>query len=218
MPLVFKRNISNGTELGLWELTEPVDELLQQLTLTPGEEEIFRRLKGDTRKQQWLGYRVIIKRIINSPEVLDINYSPFGRPIILNLRSRISVSHSGNYAAAMVSYNKPVGIDIEKIHPRIEKVVHKFLNDNELESLKLDPSIEHMHVCWSAKEAIYKFYHRRQLDFRVNISLQPFIFQSNGELRGSIHLDDLHCTLQLHYERFDGYILVYITDILDLEL
>lgn len=214
MPLLVKRNVQDGVEMGIWEIAESVDELLAQLTLTPGEEIIFSQLKGDLRKQHWLSYHLIIKKIINSPELLDINYSPFGRPIILNHVSRISVSHSGLYAAAMVSSKKPVGIDIEKIHPRIEKVIHKFLNNQELEDLKRDYTIEHMHVCWSAKEAMYKFYHRRQLDFRENMIIDPFVFQPQGEITARIHLPNFQRRLLLHYEFFNGYVLVYVKDLI----
>jgi 4'-phosphopantetheinyl transferase EntD len=214
MPLLVKRHVQEGVELGIWEIAESVDELLSQLTLTPGEETIFSQLRGDLRKQHWLSYRLIIKKIINSPGLLDINYSPFGRPIILNHISRISVSHSGLYAAAMVSNKKPVGIDIEKIHPRIEKVIHKFLNHNELEDLHRDYTIEHMHLCWSAKEAMYKFYHRRQLDFRLNMIIDPFIFQPQGEITARIQLPDLNRRLLLQYEMFNGYILVFVKDLI----
>lgn len=214
MPLVVKRHLQDGVEMGIWEITETVDELLAQLTLTEREDSIFKVLHGDTRKKQWLAYRMIIKKIINSPDILDINYSAFGRPMILNMATRISVSHSGSYAAAMVSYNKPVGIDIEKIHPRIEKVVYKFLNEHELIDLQNDYTIEHMHVCWSAKEAIYKFYHRRQLDFKENILLEPFVFNQSGIIEGRIQLPDMTKRLRLHYERFDGYMLVYVGDLI----
>lgn len=209
MPLIINKEVKPTVHVGLWKITESVDELLSGLVLTPTELQIFSTLHGEPRQKQWLSYRRIIKRILDLEKILEINYDRFGRPTILNHHAKISVSHSHEYSAALVSNHRRLGIDIELMHPRILKVVHKFLNEQEMEMLDLDPSIGFMNTCWSAKEALYKLYGRRKLDFKQHIKLRPFIFKGQGELIGSIDKGSFKADYRLHYETVEDYVLVW---------
>jgi 4'-phosphopantetheinyl transferase len=212
MPLVINKEVQPDVHIGLWHITEDVDELLSGLVLTPAEERIFATLHGLQRRQQWLSYRRIIKRILNLDRILEIDYDRFGRPTILNHHSKISVSHSHDYSAAIVSGHGRVGIDIELMHPRIEKVVKKFMNEAELEMLNLDYSIGFMNTVWSAKEALYKLYGRRKLDFRENIRLDPFSFKGQGQLHGAIIKGESSLQFRMRYETVGNYVMVWVVE------
>lgn len=215
MPLVLNKEVQPDVHVGLWEICESPRELLSQLTLTQRERVIYETFQSEHRRQQWLSYRLIIKRILNLEQILDIDYDIYGRPRILNHHSRISVSHSQDYAAAIVSENHPVGIDIEHVHPRIERVVHKFLNQAELDDLKNDHNIEHMNICWSAKEALYKLYGRRKLNFKEHIHLQPFVYTGDGQMKGWIHKGEFKFEYLMNYHTLGQFILVYVVDKVD---
>jgi 4'-phosphopantetheinyl transferase len=212
MPLIINKNINEYVQLGVWEITEDTDFFLSQVILTENEKNVFDSLRSDTRKKQWLSYRLTIKRLLNIPQVLDIVYDSQGRPRILKHNYRVSVSHSGKYAAAVVSKRYQVGIDIEKVHPRIEKVIYKFLNKKELNDLDYDPSIEHMNVCWSAKEALYKLVGRKQLSFISDIQLDSFIYIESGSFNASINYLDSVRKVKVYYEELRDYILVYAVE------
>ena len=65
-----------------------------------------------------------------------------------------------------------------------------------------------MHVCWSAKEALYKYYGRKQLDFR-NILLEPFTFEGEGFVKAKIQTENFSEQILVRYKKFNEYILAY---------
>ena len=58
----------------------------------------------------------------------------------------------------------PVGADIEKIAPRILKLKHKFLNQKEIQEFNIEDPHD-VTLIWCAKEAIFKWYAKGELDF-----------------------------------------------------
>ena len=122
----------------------------------------------------------------------------------------ISISHSRSLATVLAA-PVPVGVDIQKIVSKIERIAHKFMNQAESESLQVPSCIPHLHVYWGAKEALYKAYGRRQLDFKKHILIDPFSYdEAGGTITGSIHFNDFHANYQLSYERIDReFVLVY---------
>ena len=64
---------------------------------------------------------------------VKIVYNPDGKPFLKGFSGEISFSHTQEYAAVILDCNQPVGIDIEKVKPRIEKVRSRFLDKDELE-------------------------------------------------------------------------------------
>ena len=68
----------------------------------------------------------------------------------------ISLSHSGEYAAAIVSDRGTVGIDIEKRGPRILRVAERFMTPGELENARGEYFQDKLYIHWCTKEAVYK--------------------------------------------------------------
>jgi 4'-phosphopantetheinyl transferase EntD len=64
------------------------------------------------------------------------------------------------------------GIDIEKIKPRIEKVRDKFINPEEDRLIGKERELEQLTLAWCAKEALYKLFGIRNLDFRENMQVE----------------------------------------------
>jgi phosphopantetheinyl transferase len=105
-----------------------------------------------------------------------------------------------------------VGIDIEQVHPRLHKVAHKFMNPREGGAEVEKLSTDHLCLHWCAKEALYKLYGRRNLDFREHIQvLQPPVGHQ-GDFRGRIRtgLNENHYLL--HAEKIDDYFMVFAVD------
>lgn len=85
--------------------------------------------------------------------------------------------------------NKAIGVDIESVRPQIEKIKSKFCRPEELEFCKTP--IE-MLLIWSAKEAMYKAYGRKAIDFREQMLVHRFTgFSgiSGLEKQNEIHTD-----------------------------
>ena len=66
-----------------------------------------------------------------------------------------SVSHKREWAVVVIA-DRPVGIDIEKIAPRRDKLVFDELADEQEWSLMPDRSWESFFMLWTAKEATLK--------------------------------------------------------------
>lgn len=118
---------------------------------------------------------------------LEITKDEFGKPIVSNANFNLSLSHSKQWAAAAVSKEIMLGIDIETIENRIERVAHKFLKKEELEAIKKD-RVETLILYWSAKESLYKLYSKKQLDFAEQLLIEPFTLQNKGSLHATISL------------------------------
>jgi holo-[acyl-carrier protein] synthase len=72
----------------------------------------------------------------------------------------LSISHSGNYAVAMIA-EKPCGIDIQQKSDRLIRLQEKFICPTEItifdnEGATCSSLLERLNILWTAKEAIKK--------------------------------------------------------------
>ncbi|MCI5081512.1 MAG: 4'-phosphopantetheinyl transferase superfamily protein, partial [Saprospiraceae bacterium] len=208
MPLYFHKDLQPDGELGIWRITESESFFLDQLELSNAEAAQLATIKG-ARRTQWCAVRHLVHQMSGRDKRGIFIKDEFGKPHLEQSDFEISISHSGEFAAAIAAPGD-VGIDIQRIVPRIERIAHKFMRATETESLSEATKIEHLHVYWGAKEALYKAYGRRQLDFCQHILIKPFAFrQMQGEFRGSVQKGDFEKHYFLRYEQIEDQILVY---------
>jgi 4'-phosphopantetheinyl transferase len=211
MGIYLKHTLSNASTIGLWEINEGVDVLYAQLILNAEEQSLFNSFNNDIRKLHWLSYRNLLKELVSPGEYAHVNYDENGKPYMTDNMHHLSVAHSGKFSAAIISKSKPVGIDIELLHPKIERVVHKFLSEKEMAFISNASKLEQWYVCWGAKEALYKLYGKKELDFRENLLLSPFNYNEKGELHAKILTAETNKNYCLYYEKIENYILVHVT-------
>ena len=209
MGIVLKKNIDDIAVLGLWEISESSEFLRSGIMLNEEEEAQYVRFRNDLRRMQWLSYRVLLKEMITVEEYSHVMYNEFGKPYLQYNSHHLSVSHSGKYSAAIVSRDFPVGIDIEVTHPKIERVVHKFLSEVEMNNIGTASRLEQLYVCWGAKESLYKLYGERNLLFQEHIHIHPFDYKGKGVFTGEINTGKFQKEYILHYEKLNDYMLVY---------
>ncbi len=136
----------------------------------------------------------------------------FGKPHLENAQWHISISHSQNKAAVIAS-PKLVGIDIQNFVPRIDRIAHKFMNQLETAFLSENFYLEQLHIFWSAKEALYKAYGRKELEFKEHIGLAPFKFSDQkGTTTGWVKKGDYHKEFEVHFDKVDSYYLVWVME------
>jgi len=208
MPLLSHESIAPIGELGIWEITETEDFFIDKLDLFPTEKEYIATLKG-RRKLEWLAGRYLLHymsgRAIRGACIKD----EFGKPYLEDSPYQISISHSRELAS-VIAAPFSIGIDIQKLVGKIERIAHKFMRDNEMESLVDGTRLEHLHVYWGAKEALYKAYGRRELDFKKHIHIEPFAYDlESGFCSGQVLKGDFKARYQIWYERRGDFILVW---------
>jgi len=209
MPIYTYRHLQPEGMLGIWLITEPEAWFREHLQLTQAELEQINAIWGPGRRVEWLARRHLLHVMSNREERGACLKDEFGKPHLQNSRFQISISHS-NHKVAVIAVPGTVGIDIQKLVPKIERLEHKYMRPVESESLSKKHRIEHLHVYWGAKEALYKAYGRRKLDFREHLLVEPFAYDlEHNHFRGKIVKDDFEAEYDLWHEKIGEFILVY---------
>ncbi len=208
MPLFLHRYLRPFGEVGIWEITEGENYFQQRLVLTEEEEAQLAVIKG-RRRTEWLAARQLLHLMSGRDRRASFYKDENGKPHLHNANYQISISHSHSMAAAITA-PVAVGIDIQFLVPKIERIAHKFLSEQERIHISSELRIEQLHVYWGAKEALYKAYGRKQLDLCRHILIEPFnLDYEAGYCEGRILKDDFLATFNIHYEKIGRYILVY---------
>jgi phosphopantetheinyl transferase len=210
MPVTFLNHIDQNTSIALWKITESSDELVQQLQLKEHELVLLSSLINEKRNLHWLATRVLLRKMLNTDEYIDCQADENGKPILMNHPHHISLSHSHDYAAVIVSKTKKVGIDIEIIKEKILKVQHKFMSDAELNLLMPENKTEQLYVCWCAKEAVYKLHGKKEISFKDHIHLSKFNFVASGQITSKIEKEDFSESFTVYYQKIEDYMLGYV--------
>lgn len=201
MPLFSIQRLSTGNKIGIWKITEPLSLLEDIFPLLPEEKKQYSKIKNENRKREWLASRILLTELTEKRDL--IKYSQFGKPFLSSSASNISISHSKNFAAILLSSRYSPGIDIEHIATRVEKVKYKFLSDGELSWCK---SLELMTACWSAKETVFKIY-EKELDFH---DMVIDAFSINDEyLTSTVIKNNEQRKFKVFFEKIEEDILTY---------
>jgi 4'-phosphopantetheinyl transferase len=210
MPLIIKEPIRPGAKLMGWRLDETIQELREMVHLDTGGQASFQSFKNERRKKQWLGYRLLLQQLTERDSV-QVAYDENGKPFLPGSDIHLSVSHSGDYSVAIIDHNHPVGVDIEKIRDKIEKIKDRFLSAPELENIKNDNRLEMLHVCWGAKESLYKAYGHPDVDFKADIYLAHFDYLCKpiGTIPAQIRLGESLLDFTVNYRKVEDYMLVW---------
>jgi len=208
MPLLEHRCFNSQGELGLWRITETEEWFTARLKLHAEEEQQLDRIKGD-RRREWLAARHLVHLMSGRTERTPFYKDEHGKPYLKDSDWHISISHSGKLSAAIAAPFH-VGIDVQHFVSKIDRIASRFMSEAELENLSSKFRLEHMHVYWGAKEALYKIYGRKKLNFRNHILISPFEYKKAGGIfKGRIvngHFDEI---FELHYEMLAQNMLVY---------
>lgn len=115
MALAYYKHLDATTAFGVWKIEETAEELYSSLQLNKDEEAYLQTLNNGKRNLHWLSTRVLLRKMLNTEKYIDCQVDEDGKPYLVNFPHHISFSHSFDYAAVMVSEDKPVGIDIELV-------------------------------------------------------------------------------------------------------
>ena len=210
MAIAYRQRIDDDTEFALWKIEEEANDLYVQLQLNDEEKAFVEKLSKGKRHLHWLGTRVLLRKMLRTDEYIDCRIDSHGKPYLVNLPYHISLSHSFDYAAVMISKTHKVGIDIEQIQQKIERIASKFMQPKELAFINSNKKIEHLYVCWCAKEAIYKCNGQKEVSFANNIILEPFNFEHHGALNANLHKKDLNIDYTVGYMQYENYMIGYV--------
>lgn len=208
MPLKLKISDVDDTTVIVWEtLEEP--HFFEQALEIGNEQKQQLEPKSKKQKLEWLSTRYLIKLYLPDFLLENLTKDKYGKPYINNSDKFISISHSHSFASVIISRNV-VGIDIQKIHPKIDRISHKFINPEEFEFIEDQDKLTHMHIIWGAKESMYKGYGKKELRFKEHMSVKPYSLQlGTTSFRGNVCKEDVKQSYILKTRAINDYILVY---------
>lgn len=210
MAIAYRKQVDSDTEFALWKIEERAEDLYSQLQLDEQEKAYVERLSLGKRHLHWLAVRVLLRTMLNTSEYIDCKIDEHGKPYLVTIPYHISLSHSFDYAAVMISKSSAVGIDIEQIKEKVERIADKFMRPAELEFIADENRIAQLYVCWCAKEAVYKCYGQKEVSFADNILLNAFNFAEQGSLNARLHTDTVSRDYRVDYLQYEDYMIGYV--------
>ena len=181
MPLFFQQQLNEGTHLGVWKIAENENFFLAQVPLQ-------RSITHPHKRLQHLAGRYLLKHLAPHFPLPLIQIADTRKPFLEDELFHFSISHCGDFAAAIVSAQNRVGVDLELVSDKIRRVQHKFVSDDEMrivnrqwsiinkqtDDIFCQPStVNHaLTLIWSCKEAAFKWYGLGEVDFKTHMQLQ----------------------------------------------
>ncbi len=170
--------MSDHSLLAFWKMEESEEQLRAMCDLC--DEDLCRidNCKAPKRRIELLSVRALLKAVgINQ----TIHYND-SKPYLDN--GYISISHSPDIAAIIYNTDHPVGIDIEKISPRIQRIATRAFSDEEIAAANGD--LEKLTILWNCKECVFKLANDEGIDFREMIKVKNISLAERSRSEGLI--------------------------------
>ena len=168
MPFLREFIIKDKTKIKLWKV------MLGELNtkeLNSDEKNLLELKKSNILREQFLATRKLLA-LENSD--YKITYDINGKPL-LNSIYNISISHSHEIAALVISDNSKIGLDVQLNENKIFNIQDKFLNPSEKLNIGENPSLKILTMIWTSKESIYKAVGIKGISFSDNIKIEKVV-------------------------------------------
>jgi len=180
MPFAHTLSFEPAGELILWRVKESPLWFHDQLSISKRLKQEYHEIQAPNVRLQWLASRFALQQVAKSRD-MDINKDVFGKPHLVNDNRYISISHCDGYAAAIAA-DAPVGVDVEIVSDRVQRIKSRFLSEDEIAVLGTTDA--DLMLAWSAKESIYKLHGEKSLVFKDQI-----IIKDRNRDESTLHID-----------------------------
>jgi phosphopantetheinyl transferase len=207
MPLFYQQDINEATRLAIWKIEE--NESFFSDTVP-----VQRAITHPHKRLQHLAGRYLLRYLFPAFPYSEILIADTRKPYLRDEQYHFSISHCGDYAAAIVSTQERVGIDIEIPTPRILRVNHKFLHPDELayfgRNASPDEGIGLFTLLWCVKEALYKWWGNGEVDFSEMLRISPFEDRNEGNIGARLVVPPAGIHVQSSYVKFSELCLAWV--------
>jgi hypothetical protein len=177
MPLVFTKD-HHGSQLALWSIEEEEPFFAERIPYRPDSSHADKRL-------QQFSSRYLLEIMHPGFPFNEIEVSNTGKPIMSGGSIlQFSLSHCEGFSAAIMGKIAPVGIDVERINPRILRIESKFLNITEyklLSGCNKESRVTYGTLFWSIKETVFKWWGDGAIDFAEHIQIKSIDLLDQGK-------------------------------------
>ena len=210
MPLVYQQNINVTTKLGVWHIAEEETFFLEKVPLG-------RVITHPNKRLQHLAGRYLLKELFTDFPYDLIRIADTRKPFLENEAYHFSISHCGAYAAAIAGTGYRVGVDVELISEKVDKVKHKFLADAEQELLMTVPLFPYsifseklLTAAWSIKETLFKWQGSNEVDFKKHLVIDKMILKDNEGIAHCKIVKEAGVDLTVHFLFFSNNCLSWV--------
>ena len=200
MPILNK-DISINKNVQLWKITEPWTELIELFQNDTEINTIIEGTKNESKKQQFLASRLLIKKEFGSWKTLS---NSNGKPYLFNKESEISITHDKKIVGIIKSEH-PCGIDLQEVTLKVMRIKNKFINENDLYSAS--DKERDLTILWCAKEALYKINGDPNIFFKEHMIIEETSDQNI--IIGKIIHPDYRQDYKMKVHFIENYCLVY---------
>lgn len=206
MPLFHHHQVNDSTRFAIWNIRE--SESFFDLGIP-----LKKEIRHPNKRLQHLAGRYLLPLLFHDFPNKEIEIADTRKPFLPCEQYHFSISHCANYAAAIVSSNQRVGIDVETMTPKVLLIKNKFLHPDELDFVHIhheDEQLKLLSVAWNAKEAMYKWYGLGKVDFSEMMRLKTFELANEGVIYSRFQKPDLKADLQVQYRFFETLVLAWV--------
>lgn len=204
MPIYREIKNKNTTVL-IWKYHE--DDNLEEVVFL--DEETSEKIKNYHFKKK-IEVLMVKKMLRDLVPDYQLFYHNNGEPYLEPKDKYISISHSFPFAAVAISENK-IGLDLEKIQSKLQKVKSRFLYKTEYQWTENEKELKFLTIIWAIKESLYKIHPAKYWSFREHYEVQFFDFSQSKNIHCRVFDEEYSDIYQAEYHQIEDYYLTIVT-------
>ncbi len=198
-------DINATTKVYLWKITESFDELFRAVKLRDVSLARLEKMKSEEHQKGFLAVRMILQHL--NLDDLSLFYDESGKPHLKECPYKeISISHSNEFSAIAIS-DKKIGLDLEKIKPKVLKIAPRFMDVSHLENLSEQEKVVKATVVWGIKESVFKVKNEKGISFPDHIFESKFSLLDK-KTTAQLHFNNAKETFDIVFNNVEDYIFV----------
>lgn len=178
-------------------------EKLDDFNLSEKDLRYLNSVKNNQRKCEILVTRILLNCV--EPKAA-IKYEKSGKPILENSSKNISISHSKNIAAIIVSENDKTAIDVQVFDEKVLGLRAKFLSAKELKQIS-KKDLQKNSLAWSVKESLFKSISEKNVPYKSCLSIVKI---NGGQVKCAINHTKIKKEVDVDYQFYNTFVMTHI--------
>ncbi len=200
MPLYTEIEPAPSTRVFIWKIEENEGFFLERMTWSNDQLSWINTLHP-LKKIEHLASRYLIYSTLgyNDDQMFKDEH---GKLLLKKKGTFLSLSHSGEWVGLGIS-DKDIGFDLQFYTDKIFRMANRYLSDEEYAALYSENHLEVLTAAWCIKEAVYKCYGKKSVQYNRQIKLR-WLPNQNAFSANAV--------LMLHNNKKNNYIISYGTE------
>lgn len=188
----------------IWKIEESEEWFTRQIS-------VFPTAAFPQKRLEFLAARYLLTLLYPEFPLSTIQADEQGKPRLPQNQLEFSLSHSFPYVAAVISKDKPCGIDIQVWKNQVTRLQHKFLSPKE--QLFFHNDMQQLLMAWCAKEAAYKWQGLRATAFIEHLQIQQYLSQdTHYEMQVLLTKNNPHTRLSIETSIHPDFAFAIVTN------